>query len=95
VYYVGDLQTITETPCELRGGKVNVIACSADVVKLVSQWGKRVAISVSEIIGVGLVAYNLFFISMSSAYILLVTCFVVGVFSDEHNHIVSFFSFLY
>lgn len=32
--YVGDLYTISETPCELRGYKINVIASCVDGVKL-------------------------------------------------------------
>jgi len=83
------LYAISETPCELRGSRTNVIGCRADVVKLGYQWRKRVVIYVSEIIRVSLLVFNLFFVSMSSVYIFLAICIVVGVNSDEHTHIVS------
>lgn len=83
------LYAISETPYELRGSRANVIGRCADVVKLGYQWRKRVVIYVSEIIRVSLLVFNLFFVSMSSVYILLAICIVVGVNSDEHNHIVS------
>lgn len=66
-----------------------MIGGCADVVKLGYQWRKRVVIYVSEIIRVSLLVFNLFFVSMSSMYILLAVCIVVGVNSDEHTHIVS------
>jgi hypothetical protein len=86
---------ISETPCELRGSNTNVIGRCADVVKLGYQWRKRVVIYVSEIIRVSLVVFNLFFVSMSSVYILLAICIIVGVNSDEHTHIVSSIILLY
>jgi Na+/H+ antiporter NhaA len=72
-----------------------VIGRCADVVKLGYQWRKRVVIYVSEIIRVSLLVFNLFFVSMSSVYILLAICIIVGVNSDEHTHIVSSIISLY
>lgn len=66
-----------------------MIGSCANVVKLGNQWRKRVVIYVSEIIRVSLLVFNLFFVSMSSVYILLAIFIVVGVNSDEHTHIVS------
>jgi len=83
------LFAISETPYELRGSRPNVIGRCANVVKLGYEWRKRVVIYVSEIIRVSLLVFNLFFVSMSSVYILLAICIVVGVNSDEHTHIVS------
>ena len=89
------MYAISETPCELRGSRTNVIGSCADVVKLGYQWRKRVVIYVSEIIRVSLLVFNLFFVSMSSAYVFLAICIIVGVNSDEHTHIVSSIISLY